>query len=203
MTATGRATEGAVELGGARRKRADAARNLSALLAAAKTVFAVSGVDAPAKEITDSAGLGVGTLYRHFPRRADLIMAVLRHEIDACAEAAGALRAKHAPYEALRQWVGRYVDLVGTKRGLAGALHSSDPAFAGLHDEVAERLEPIITELLADARTAGEIDSELDARELLYAVGLLCQPVSAAGIDENYNYRMVTVFIEGLRHPSG
>ncbi|WP_120004125.1 TetR/AcrR family transcriptional regulator [Nesterenkonia muleiensis] len=186
--------------GRGRRKRADAERNLSALLDSAKTVFATSGVHAPAKEITDAAGLGVGTLYRHFPRRADLVVAVLRHEIDACAEAASAMRAQHAPYEALRQWVNRYVELVGTKRGLAEALHSGDQAFEGLRDDVAQRLEPVVAELIADARAVEEMAAELDARELLYAIGLLCQPVPAADISEDYNHRMVAVFVEGLRH---
>ncbi|GAB3842474.1 TetR/AcrR family transcriptional regulator [Nesterenkonia populi] len=186
--------------GRARRRRADAERNLSALLDAAKAVFAASGVHAPAKEITDNAGLGVGTLYRHFPRRADLVVAVLRHEIDACAEAAAAMRAEHTPYEALRQWVSRYVELVGTKRGLAEALHSDDQAFAGLRDDVAERLEPVVTELIADALDADEMVAGLDARELLYAIGLLGQPVSAADIGADYNQRMVAVFMEGLRH---
>lgn len=199
MTATEEMAGGTTEEGRARRKRADAERNLSALLDAAKNVFAVSGVDAPAKEITDVAGLGVGTLYRHFPRRADLILAVLRHEIDACAEAARAMRAKHPPYEALRRWAGLYVDLVGTKRGLAGALHSDAPAFAGLHDDVAERLEPVVDELLAEARAAGEIESDLDARELLYAVALLSHPVPGLGAADDYNRRMVAVFIAGLR----
>jgi AcrR family transcriptional regulator len=186
--------------GPGRRKRADAERNLTALLESARAVFATSGVDAPAKEITDAAGLGVGTLYRHFPRRADLIVAVLHHEIDACAEAAVTLRAKHAPYDALRQWVRRYVDLVGTKRGFAEALQSGDTAFAGLHDYVAERLEPVVADLLADAHAAKEIDLKLDARDLLYAVALLCQPVPAAGFDFDYNRRMAMVFVEGLRH---
>ncbi|WP_246126288.1 TetR/AcrR family transcriptional regulator [Nesterenkonia populi] len=186
--------------GRARRRRADAERNLSALLDAAKAVFAASGVHAPAKEITDNAGLGVGTLYRHFPRRADLVVAVLRHEIDACAEAAAAMRAEHTPYEALRQWVSRYVELVGTKRGLAEALHSDDQAFAGLRDDVAERLEPVVTELIADALDADEMVAGLDARELLYAIGLLGQPVPAADIGADYNQRMVAVFMEGLRH---
>jgi AcrR family transcriptional regulator len=168
--------------------RADAERNLSALLESAKAVFASSGVDAPAKEITDAAGLGVGTLYRHFPRRADLIVAVLHHEIDACAAAAAALRNED---DALRQWVLRYIELVGTKRGLAEALHSGDPGFAGLHEYVAERLEPAVAELL--------VGTGIDARELLIAVSLLCQPVPAAGLDFDYNRRMVMVFIEGLR----
>src|SRR5450631_3442994 len=80
-----------------RRQRSDAKRNDVALVEAAKTVFASSGVDAPAKEITDLAGVGVGTLYRHFPRRSDLVKAVLEHEIDACAAAASALAAAHEP----------------------------------------------------------------------------------------------------------
>jgi AcrR family transcriptional regulator len=162
-------------------------------------VFASSGVDAPAKEITDAAGLGVGTLYRHFPRRADLIMAVLEHEIDACAEAASVLRNPGAAHDALRQWVLRYIDLVGTKRGLAEALHSGDPTFAGLHDDVAERLQPVVTDLLADVRAAGETAVELDAGELLVALSLLCQPVPTAGFDDDYNRRMAMVFIGGLR----
>lgn len=187
--------------GRGRRRRADAERNLSALLESAKAVFATSGVDAPAKEITDAAGLGVGTLYRHFPRRADLIMAVLRHEIDACAEAASAMRAGRGPYDALRQWVDRYVDLVGTKRGLAEAFHSGEAAFTGLQDYVAERLEPVVADLIAGARAAGEIGLELDARELLYAVALLCQPMP--GFDFDCNRRMVAVFIGGLRRSAG
>ncbi|MGH7921168.1 MAG: TetR/AcrR family transcriptional regulator [Candidatus Dormibacteraceae bacterium] len=195
------ATEELQERGRARRRRADAERNLNALLESAKAVFATSGVDAPAKEITDAAGLGVGTLYRHFPRRADLIMAVLQHEIDACAEEASAIRGSRAPYDALRHWMRRYVDLVGTKRGLAEALHSGDAAFAGIQDYVAERLEPVVDDLIADARATGEIASELDARELLYAIALLCQPVP--GFDFEYNRRMAAVFVEGLRHSSG
>lgn len=80
-----------------RRMRTDARRNVESLLEAAKTVFSTAGVDAPAKEITDLAGVGVGTLYRHFPQRSDLIKAVIEREIDACADAAPALAAAHEP----------------------------------------------------------------------------------------------------------
>src|SRR3954471_1697207 len=86
-----------------RRLRADARRNVDSLLDAAKSVFATSGVDAPAKEITDLAGVGVGTLYRHFPQRADLVAAVLQRGIDACADAAPALSAANAPGAALAE----------------------------------------------------------------------------------------------------
>src|SRR3954463_5177438 len=80
-----------------RRQRSDARRNGVALIEAAKAGFAGRGVDAPAKEITDLAGVGVGTLYRHFPRRSDLIVAVLERGIDACAEAGPPVAAGHEP----------------------------------------------------------------------------------------------------------
>src|ERR1700747_2113777 len=75
------------------RKRADARRNEQTLLAAAAAVFVVSGVEAPVREIAAAAGVGMGTIYRHFPTRADLIIAVYRHQVDACAAAGPALLA--------------------------------------------------------------------------------------------------------------
>ena len=84
--------------------RADAQRNMDALLEAALAVFATSGVDAPVREIAEKAGVGIGTVYRHFPQRADLVAAVFRHEIDACADAASVLAAAHSPGEALARW---------------------------------------------------------------------------------------------------
>jgi AcrR family transcriptional regulator len=117
-----------------RRLRADARRNIDSLLQAATTVFATSGVDAPPKGIADLAGVGVGTLYRHFPRRSDLVKAVVQREIDACAEAGPALSASNTPGAALAKWLQRYTELLANKRGLATALHSGDPAFDGLPD---------------------------------------------------------------------
>src|SRR5690606_8634475 len=98
--------------------RADARRNAQALLEAAMKVFATSGVEAPAREIAEKAGVGVGTLYRHFPQRSDLIVAVFRNEVDACADAAARFAAEHPPAEALARWLQRYVDLIAAKRGL-------------------------------------------------------------------------------------
>src|SRR6187397_2648330 len=125
-----------------RRVRADARRNVDALLETAKRVFATSGVDAPVREIADKAGVGIGTVYRHFPQRADLIAAVFRHEIDACAEAASSLAATHKPGEALARWLQRYAAFVATKRGFASALHSGDPAFGSLRPYFEERVGP-------------------------------------------------------------
>ena len=181
-----------------RRQRADAQRNTASLLKAAKAVFAASGVDAPAKEIADLAGVGVGTLYRHFPQRSDLVKAVLEHEIDACAAAASALAAAHEPGAALEKWLHRYTEFLATKRGFAAALHSGDPAFAALPGYFFERTEPALGSLLEAAAATGEIRADISARDLLHAIALLCLPVPGEGLA--YSQRMVAVLIDGLRH---
>jgi AcrR family transcriptional regulator len=186
---------------GRRQLRADAQRNVSSLLAAAKSVFATSGVDAPAKEIADLAGVGVGTLYRHFPRRSDLVASVLQQEIDACAEAAGALAVDHEPAAALSQWLLRYTRLLAAKRGLAAVLHSGDPAFDALPGYFYQRLGPALGALLAAAAADGDIRADVGADDLLRAVALLCQPVSDQGLD--YSQRMVALLVDGLRYGAG
>ena len=183
-----------------RRMRADAQRNIGALLEAAKAVFGTSGVNAPAKEIADLAGVGVGTLYRHFPQRSDLVKAVLQREIDACADAAPALAAAHEPGAALASWLHRYTEFLATKRGLATALHSGDPAFDALPGYFFQRLEPALGSLLEAAAATGEIRADISAGDLLRAVALLCMPVSDEGI--GYSRRMVTLLIDGLRYPA-
>jgi AcrR family transcriptional regulator len=181
-----------------RRQRVDAQRNTGALLEAAKTAFATSGVDVPAKEIAALAGVGVGTLYRHFPRRSDLIVAVLQREIDACADAGPALSATHEPTGALVQWLHRYTEFVATKRGLATALHSGDPAFDALPGYFWERLGPVLTDLLDTATSAGEIRADVNAKDLLTAVALLCHPAPDTG--PAYSQRMVGLLVDGLRN---
>lgn len=181
-----------------RRQRADAKRNVATLLEAARAVFAIAGVDAPAKQITDLAGVGVGTLYRHFPRRSDLIVAVIQHDIDACADAAPVLRAAYEPWEALTAWIERFTVLVATKRGLATALHSGDPAFDGLPRYFMDHLEPVLDGLLGAARTSGDVRPDIAARDILLTVALMCQPVP--GEDLRFNERMIRIFIDGLTH---
>ena len=181
-----------------RRQRADAARNVDALLEAAKAVFATSGVDAPAKEIADLAGVGVGTLYRHFPQRSDLVKAVFQRGVDGCADAAPALAATQQPAAALAQWLHRYTEFLATKRGLAAALHSGDPAFDALPGYFMSRLEPALGSLLAAAAAAGEIRADVSPRELLHAVATLCMPVAGDGVA--YSQRMVALLIDGLRY---
>jgi AcrR family transcriptional regulator len=181
-----------------RRLRADAQRNIGSLLEAAKAVFATSGVDAPAKEIADLAGVGVGTLYRHFPQRSDLVKAVFQHEVDACADAAPELAAAHEPGEALAKWLHRYTEYLATKRGLAPALHSGDPAYSALPGYFRQRLGPALGSLLEAAIASGEIRAGISAKDLLDAVASLCQPVAGEGAA--YSQRMVALLIDGLRY---
>jgi AcrR family transcriptional regulator len=184
-----------------RRLRADAQRNIDSLLEAAKAVFASSGVDAPAKEIADLAGVGVGTLYRHFPQRSDLVKAVFQREVDACADAAPDLAAAFGPGAGLAKWLHRYTELVATKRGLAAALHSGDPAFDALPGYFTQRLEPALRSLLDAATASGEIRTDIGPRQLLYAVASLCLPVPGEGV--TYSQRMVALLIDGLRYGAG
>ena len=182
----------------ATRKRADARRNELTLLEAAAAVFVASGVDAPVREIAARAGVGIGTIYRHFPTRADLIVAVYRHQVDACAAAGSALLASEAtPHDALGRWIDRFVDFLVTKHGLAAVLRSDEPGFAALHAQFLDRLVPVCAQLLDAAVAAGQIDPGLDPFALLYGVGNLC---AGAGADRRYDARqMVGLLIAGLR----
>jgi AcrR family transcriptional regulator len=181
-----------------RAKRADARRNEKALLDAAAAVFVAAGVDAPVRDIAAKAGVGMGTIYRHFPTRADLIIAVYRHQVDACAEAGPELLAgSPSPHGALGQWIDLFVDFLVTKHGLAGVLQSDNAGFEALHAYFLDRLVPVCAELLDAAVAAGEIRSDLTALELMRGVGNLC-----IGADNDPRYdarRLVEVLVAGLR----
>ncbi|MGW3564788.1 TetR/AcrR family transcriptional regulator [Streptomyces sp. NPDC000941] len=186
----------------ARSKRADARRNQETLLDAAAAVFVASGVEAPVRDIAAKAGVGVGTIYRHFPTRADLIIAVYRHQVEACAEAGPALLASSAtPHAALGQWINLFVDFLVTKHGLAAVLQSDNAGFETLHAYFLDRLVPVCTELLDAAVDAGEIRSDVAAIQLMRGVGNLC-----IGAEHNPDYdarRLVELLIAGLRLPPG
>ncbi|GAB2655427.1 TetR/AcrR family transcriptional regulator [Saccharopolyspora gloriosae] len=181
-----------------RPKRADARRNERTLLDAAAAVFVASGVDAPVRDVAAAAGVGVGTIYRHFPTRADLIIAVYRHQVDACAEAGPELLASSAtPYEALRRWIEKFVDFLVTKHGLAHAMRSDNAGFDALHAYFLDRLVPVCAELIAAAEAAGEVRSDVRALELMRGVGNLC---IGAGTDPRYDARhVVGLLVDGLR----
>ena len=177
--------------------RADAKRNIDALLEAAMAVFATSGVDAPVREIAAKAGVGVGTVYRHFPQRSDLIVAVFRQQVNACADAAAVLAAEHAPSDALALWMQRYADFIATKHGLAAALHSGDPAYNTLPAYFDTHLRPALQTLLDAAVRAGEVRGDIAPDDLLNVVRSLCM---SAHDDRDYTRRMIALLVDGLRY---
>jgi AcrR family transcriptional regulator len=187
--------------GRAGRKRADARRNEQTLLAAAAAVFVTSGVEAPVRDIAAEAGVGMGTIYRHFPTRADLIIAVYRHQVEACAEAGPALLASsRTPHGALTRWIDLFVDFLVTKHGLAAVMQADNAGFDALHTYFLDRLVPVCAQLLDAAAAAGEIRPDLDAYELMRGIGNLC-----VGVENDPRYdprRMVRLLTAGLLHSS-
>jgi AcrR family transcriptional regulator len=183
---------------GAPRRRADALRNQATLLDVAAAAFVAHGVDVPVRDIAAKAGVGVGTIYRHFPTRSDLIVAVYRHQVEACAEAGPQLLETSAsPLAALADWAGLFVDFLVTKHGLAAAMQSDDAAFQALHGYFLDRLVPVCARLLDAAAGAGEIIAGVDAYQLMRGVGNLC-----IGAEDDPRYdarRMVALLVAGLR----
>lgn len=183
-----------------RGRRADAQRNRQTVLTAAAEVFVTSGVDAPIRQIAARAGVGMATIYRHFPTRADLVTAVYRHQIEACAEAGPALLAgTPSPLDALRQWIHLFVDFLVTKHGLADALQSDSDRFAALHAYFLDRLLPVCAQLLDAAVEAGDIRPGTQPYELMRGVGNLC-----IGRDDDPRYdprRLIDLLLQGLQRP--
>jgi AcrR family transcriptional regulator len=183
-----------------RPKRADAQRNEQTLLDAAAAVFVTAGVDAPVRQIAAEAGVGVGTIYRHFPTRADLVVAVYRHQVEACAAAGPALLAQRgSPGAALAEWADLFVDFLVTKHGLAASLYNDKAGFEALHAYFLERLVPVCAELLSASAHAGEIGSDIGPYELMRGMGNLC-----IGGDSDPRYdarRLVALLIAGLIRP--
>ncbi|MFK4599742.1 TetR/AcrR family transcriptional regulator [Streptomyces pristinaespiralis] len=183
-----------------RGRRADALRNQRTVLTAAAEEFVISGVDAPIRRIAARAGVGMATIYRHFPTRADLVTAVYRHQIEACAEAGPILLADtDSPFDALRRWIDLFVDFLVTKHGLADALQSDSDRFAALHTHFLDRLLPVCAHLLDAAVEAGEVRPGVQPYELMRGIGNLC-----VGRDSDPRYdprRLIDLLLQGLRQP--
>jgi AcrR family transcriptional regulator len=182
--------------GGVRRKRADAVRNTEAVLEAAKAVFAESGVDAPMREIAARAGVGVGTIYRNYPQRSDLIIAVFRRELDATAAEADRLASEYPPAEALRLWAQSLARFVATKRGFASALHSGDPAYQPLPAQFLGVLAPKVQTILDAGAADGSIRADIRADDLIHALSRLAD--SHPGDSAGRAGRMTGVLLDGL-----
>ncbi|MGJ8722760.1 MAG: TetR/AcrR family transcriptional regulator [Salinibacterium amurskyense] len=172
-------------------------RSQQALLDAAAEVFVASGVDAPVREIAAKAGVGVGTIYRHFPTRPELVVAVYRHQVEACAEAGPRLLAESPTAEAaLRAWVALFVEFLVTKHGLASALQGDSAGSDALHTYFVGRLVPVCESLLKAALQAVDPAPPIDGYNVLKGIGNLC--IGAAS-DTKYDAdTLVQLLISGL-----
>ncbi|GAB3551441.1 TetR/AcrR family transcriptional regulator [Arthrobacter tumbae] len=181
----------------ARTRRSDARRNEQVLLGAAARIFAESGIDAPVRLIAAEAGVGMGTIYRHFPSRSELIAAVYRHQVDACVDLGETLlKDGSQPFAALAEWFDAFVDFLATKHGLA-TVRTQDESTGSLHDYFLDRLVPICDRLLDAARANGEISAKVTGYELMRGVGNLCL---LAGDDGRYDPRKLThLLLAGTR----
>ena len=153
-----------------RRPRADAERNRLNLLETAKPILAQKGARASLDEIARTAGVGIGTLYRHFPTRDHLVIAVYEAEIDKLVAAAGALEQTHTPTEALREWIYLFIAFVATKYGMSDAIGSLVNGHSELYSASTERIRETIANLVNRAEAAGELRANLDPLDMLRAV---------------------------------
>jgi AcrR family transcriptional regulator len=184
---------------GERPLRADAQRNRDKLLTTAVAAFAAKGVDASLEDIARQAGVGIGTLYRHFPTRDALMEAVYRHQVELLCEAADDLVATQDADQALEAWMERFVEHVATKRGMAMALKSvigkDSELFAYCHGRIRSSVEM----LLANAAEAGAIRSDVEAADLLKALSGICLVSDQPGWQDQAR-RLVSLLHDGLRY---
>jgi AcrR family transcriptional regulator len=183
----------------ARKPRADALRNRDRLLDAARTVFSAGGPEASLESVARTAGVGIGTLYRHFPTREALFEAVYRHEVQQLADLAERLKKEARPTEALRQWLRSIVKFVATKKGMSTALALAIAKDSDLVSYSSDRLTRAIGLLLEQAIVAGEIRSDVRPEDLLRAIVGMCYTHDQPGWQKNV-LRLVDIFVDGLRN---
>jgi AcrR family transcriptional regulator len=186
-----------------RKPRADAVRNRERVLEAAKAVFSAGGPDASLEAVARYAGVGIGTLYRHFPTREALYEAVYRREVEQLGELAEQLNSQPSPVDALRRWLRANVEFVATKKGMAAALALVAHGPSELHAYSFERLTKAVGALLARAIAAGEIRSDISAEDVLRALVGMCYMHDQPGWQSTV-HRLLDVFVDGLRvRPAG
>ncbi|MER5558986.1 MULTISPECIES: TetR/AcrR family transcriptional regulator [unclassified Streptomyces] len=179
-------------------RQAQAERTRGGVLAAAAAVFVEQGVQAPVRDIAERAGVGVGTIYRNFPTRADLVTAVYRHQIDTCtALAARLLEESASPFTALTRWADAFVEFLVTKHGLGAALGSGDPGLENLHALMLDTLVPACATLLDACAEADELGADISAYTLMRAIGNLC--ITGPDYDQADAKRMVATLLAGCR----
>jgi len=180
-----------------RRPRADAVRNRERVLEAAKAVFSAGGPDASLEGVARRAGVGIGTLYRHFPTREALFEAVYRREVEQLGELAEQLKSEAAPVDALRRWLRSNVELVATKKGMLATLELAVHGSSELYAYTFDRLTKAVGALLDRAVAAGEIRSDISPEDLLRALVGMCYMHDQPGWQATV-LRLVNVFVDGL-----
>jgi AcrR family transcriptional regulator len=181
----------------ARKPRADALRNRERVLEAARAVFSSGGQDASLEAVAKEAGVGIGTLYRHFPTREALFEAVYRHEVEQLGDLAERLQNEKQPVEALRLWLRSIVKFVATKRGMSAALALAIAKDSELVSYSSDRLTRAIDMLLQPAIAAEEIRGDITADDLLRTIVGMCYTHDQPNWQKNV-LRLVEIFIDGL-----
>jgi AcrR family transcriptional regulator len=181
----------------ARKPRADAVRNRERVLEAAKAVFSAGGPDASLEAVAKRAGVGIGTLYRHFPTREALFEAVYRREVEHLGELAEQLKSAAAPVDALRRWLRSNVEFVATKKGMVAALALAAHGSSELYAYTFERLTKAVGALLDRAVAAGEIRADISPEDLLRALIGMCYMHDQPGWQATV-LRLLDVFVDGL-----
>jgi AcrR family transcriptional regulator len=182
---------------GGRKPRADGQRNRARLLETAKAAFAEKGAAASLDEIARTAGVGAGTLYRHFPTRDALIEAVYRNETEQLMGAAARLAETHLPKAALREWLLLSVDYMATKRGMYAALNSIVGGTSELYSASTEQMKRAIAELVDRAVASGEVRLDIDPLDLLRALAGVANMSSGPGGTQAAK-RMVDILMAGI-----
>lgn len=183
-----------------RKPRIDALRNHARLIDAARKVFGSGGAEASLEAVAEAAGVGIGTLYRHFPTREALFDAVYRHEVQQLAKLAAKLEAEAQPVEALRLWLRAVVKFVATKKGMSAALALAAYKNADLLSYSFDLLTQSGAELLGRAAKAGEIRGDITAEDLIRALVGMCYTHDQPGWQKSV-IRLVDIFIDGMRLP--
>jgi AcrR family transcriptional regulator len=185
-----------------RKPRADCARNRQRLIDAAKTGFAEIGMAVSLEEIARRAGVGIGTLYRHFPTRDDVVEAVYRREVEQLAEAVPLLLQRYKPEEALHRWMHLFVDYIATKRLIAPSLVSLAARSTTLYASSTELISGAIATLVRRAVASGAVRKDIDPGDLLRAmIGVSYQNPDAGW--EASARRVIDLLMDGLRHRNG
>jgi AcrR family transcriptional regulator len=181
-----------------RKPRADSARNRQLLMDAAKAGFSEVGLNVSLEEIARRAGVGIGTLYRHFPSREAVVEAVYRREVEHLAEAVPQLLETSPAGEALHKWMHLFVDYIATKRLIAPSLGAAAGRSSTLYATSAELITRAISTLVKRAVASGDVRKDIDPPDLLRALVGVSYGNPDAGWEASAR-RLIDILMDGLR----